>query len=127
MELEVLGPLTKLSPGESTSLNVQWALCRCSDVKKVISGGVLAEEVKMNDNNIVTGKFGVFFGGVLEEYFIDKDGNKKGRNPIGDVSPLTEVSFRREPIIPLDAVTLRYQVRGYDQNLLCVIGEVSLK
>ena len=127
MELEVLGPFTRLLPGESTSLNLQWAVCHCSNVKKVLPGGILVEEIKRDENNIVTGKFGVFYSGTLEEYFVDKDGNKKGRNPIGDVSPLTEVTFRREPIIPLDAVTLRYQVMGYDHNLLCVLGEVSLE
>jgi len=127
MELEVLGPLAKLSPGDSSTMKLNWALCHCSAVKEIIPGAVVVEPVTRNKNNVVTGTYGVFYSGVLEEYFVDKDGNKKGRTPIGDVSPLTEVTFRREPIIPLDAVALRYQVRSYEHEILCVLGEVSLK
>ena len=126
MELEVLGPLTKLNPGEMKDMEVQWAVCRCSNVVDVVPLGVISEEITMDEEKTVTGKFGVFYSGYLEEYFIDKDGNKKGRTKVMDVSPLTEAQFKRNPILPANADRLLYQIRRYDHSLVGVIAEIKL-
>ena len=127
MELEVLGPLTSLSPGESAFMDVTWGVCNASGVKRITPIGVIVEDFKIDKNNVVTGKFCVFNGGTLEEFFTDKDGNKKGRTQVVDVSPLSELSLERKPIIPLEAVTLRYQIRGYDNNVAGVLCELEIK
>jgi len=127
MELEVLGPLTNLNPGESSSLDVTWGVCRCSDVKRVLPIGVISEELKIDDEHIITGKFGVFYGGKLEEFQVDKDGNRKGYERFMDVSPLSEITLRREPAISRDTTAIRYQVIGYDNNLIGIIGEVKVR
>ena len=62
MELEVLGPMTRLAPGGSASLDVTWGSCRCSGVQGIAPGGVIAEKMKL-DGDVVTGKYGVFYGG----------------------------------------------------------------
>lgn len=127
MELEILGPLTKLDPGESTSLDVAWGVCRCSGVKKVLPTGIIVEELKIDDDNIITGKFGVFYAGKLEEFQVDKNGNRTGYERFMDVSPLNEITLRREPVISKDTAAIRYQVIGYDNNLIGVIGEVKIR
>ncbi|MBT4484170.1 MAG: DUF4380 domain-containing protein, partial [Candidatus Latescibacteria bacterium] len=69
MELEVMGPLARLAPDRSSELDVRWAMCRCSGVKRVISAGVIVEELAYKDGN-VTGRLGTFYGGRLKiEYF----------------------------------------------------------
>ena len=125
-DLAIISPLTKILPGESTSLQTKWSVCRCSGVKKVLPVGVIVEDIKMDKDKTFRGTFGVFYAGVLEEFFVDKAGNIKGRTPVMDVSPLDEVSIERKPIIPKDAYTLRYQVVGYDHNLIGIVAEIKL-
>lgn len=134
MELEILGPLTELSPGESTSLDVKWAVCRCTSVKKVLPFGVISKEFEFNDKDetlrenrgIVTGKFSVFHVGTLEEFFVDKNGNQKGLSKLMDVSPLSEISINREIVLPKEAVAVRYQIIGRDKNLIGIIEELKI-
>jgi hypothetical protein len=123
MELEVLGPVTKLSPGGSDSLNIRWGVCSASGIEKVTQVGVVAERITVSDDKIVTGKFGVFYTGALQEYFIDKNGNKKGRDIIMDVSPLNEIVLKRELSIPKDAYAVQYQILGTDRNIIGIIDE----
>jgi len=127
MELEVLGPITNLDSGESTSLDVKWGTCRCSGVKNVLPVGVIAEEFKINNDKIITAKFGAFYGGRLEEFQADENGNRKGYERIMDVSPLSEVTLRREPAISKDTAVIKYRLIDYDNNLIGVIGEVKVK
>ena len=127
MELEVLGPLTKLAPGESSSLDVKWGVCRCSGVKRVLPFGVIVEEIKIDDEGRVTGKFGVFRTGTLEQFLLDKNGEKRGRERLMEVSPLSEVTLNSKPNLPSDAVAIRYQLRDSDDIVIGVFGEVKVK
>jgi len=127
MELEVLGPLTKLAPGQSASLDVKWGTCRCSGVKRVLPFGVIVEEIKIDDDGLVTGKFGVFQAGTLEQFLLGKDGEKRGRDRLMEVSPLGEVRLNIKPDLPKDTVAIRYQIRDADDNVIGVFGEIKLK
>ncbi|MFC1561016.1 DUF4380 domain-containing protein [Candidatus Latescibacterota bacterium] len=127
MELEVLGPLTKLAPGESATLDVKWGVCRCSGIKRVLPFGVIVEEFKIDDEGFVTGKFGTFQYGTFEQFLVDKDGNKMGRERLMEASPLSEVSLNIKPYLPEDVVAIRYQIRDSDDNIIGILGEVKVK
>jgi hypothetical protein len=124
-ELSFFSQIAKLSSGDSSTVNIKWGSCRCTGVKRVTPISVISEEIVLN-NETVTGKFGVFYAGTLEEYFVDKDGNMKGRNPVSDVSPLSEVIYEHKIIIPLKATAMRLQIVGYDHKLIGVIKEIKI-
>ena len=127
MELEVMGPLTQLAPGRSSSMDVTWGICRCSGVKKVLPVGVVVEDLTYKDN-VVSGKFGVFYGGILQLVFLEKEGKQRGITNVMDVSPLTEVSIHLESrrIVP-PAYYVRYQIANYDQQVIGILGTVKVK
>ncbi len=127
MELEVMGPLTKLNPGESASLDVTWASCRVSAVKKVVPAGIVAEPMKV-EGDLITGKFGVFYGGLLQAVYLDKNKKQVGMNNVGEVSPLTEITINRSKAdFASYAAGIRYQVQSYDKKTIGVIDEVMLQ
>ncbi len=127
MELEVMGPLSKLNPGETASLDVKWASCRVSGVKKVAPGGIVAEPLKI-DGDLLTGKFGVFYGGLLQAVYLDKNRKQVGMNNVGDVSPLTEITISR-PLSDFSSFSagIRYQVQSADKKTIGVIDELMFK
>jgi hypothetical protein len=126
MELEVMGPLTRLNPGESKTLDVAWAACRCSGVKKVVPGGVIAEGMKL-EGDTVTGKFGVFYGGLLQAVYFDRNRKQVGMNNVGEVSPLTEIVISRSKSdFASFAAGIRYQVQSYDKKTVSVLDELML-
>ena len=90
----------------------------------------VSEEFTMNDDLIViSGKFGVCSKvAEVEEFFVDKDGNKKGRNQIGGASPLHEINISRKAIIPLKDTDRIYVINSVDSDntVIGVIGEIKL-
>ncbi len=124
MEMEVMGPLVKLNPGQTSALDISWASCRCSGVQKVTPGGVVAEPLALKDGQI-TGKFGVFYGGFLQAVYLDKAGKQVGMNNVGEVSPLTEISISR-PVSDISSYSkgIRYQVQSYDKKTVSVVDEL---
>ena len=124
MELEVLGPLTALSPGSSATLDVKWGACNCSGVVSVKSHGVVAQNPVIN-NGFIEAKFGVFYGGFLQEVYLDKNGKQKGFKNVMEVSPLGEVIIHQE----LEKYSsfcegVRYQLKPYGQESSGVLGEI---
>jgi len=127
MELEIMGPLTRLSPGKTASMDVKWGVCRCSGIKRVIPAGVIVEELEY-DGEKITGKFGVFQGGDLQAIYIGKDGGMISRRNLMGTSPLSEViiSIPHDKLVTLKAETIRFQVISNDKQHTAVIGEVPL-
>lgn len=124
MELEVMGPLTRLNPGETATMDVTWASCRCSGVIRVSPGGVVAQPLQV-EGGMVVGKFGVFYGGYLQAVYLDRNGKQVGMNNVGEVSPLGEIQIER----PLSDMTgycagVRYQVQTYDKQNTAMLDQV---
>ena len=127
MELEVLGPLTRLNPNDSSSLDVTWASCRCSGVADITSHGVVAQKPFVEDG-IVKAKFGVFYGGYLMIEYIDKNGNRKGLKNFMEVSPLSEVIVNQETeYFSSFSDGVRYHIQPYGQSEMGLLGEVIVK
>jgi len=127
MELEVMVPLTRLNPGESATLDVSWASCRCSGVERVSPGGVVAEGLAIQ-GDMITGKFGVFYGGLLQVVYLDRNKSQVGLQNIGEVSPLTEITITR-PLADVSSFCdgVRYQVQTYDKKVIGVLDELMFK
>ncbi len=127
MELEVMGPLTRLNPGETATMDLSWASCRCSGVTRVSSGGVVAQPLQVADG-MVRAKFGVFYGGYLQAVYLDRSGRQVGLSNVGEVSPLTEITVER-PLEDMSgfAAGVRYQVQSYDKQTVGVIDQLMFK
>ncbi|MFC1538253.1 DUF4380 domain-containing protein [Candidatus Latescibacterota bacterium] len=126
MELEILGPLANLAPDESTSMDVKWAACKSSGVKRVTPFAVISEEITFVDG-VASGKFGVFQSGAFEQEMFDTNGERRGIEKILEVSPISEVSFKREPYLPDDAVRIRYQVTDSEGTILGILADIKIK
>jgi hypothetical protein len=127
MELEVMGPLTQLAPGESSFLDVTWGACYCSDVKKVLPCGVVAQEPVV-EGGMIKAKFGVFYGGYLQIVYLDKNRQQKGYKNIMEISPISEVIIDQEvERISSFGAGVRYQVLPYGAKTAEVLGELMLK
>ncbi len=127
MELEVLGPLENLEPGKSASNDIVWASCFVTNIEKVLPIGIISQNFKKDENNTITASFGSFYGGTIEEYFIDEKGEKCGRSGIMDVSPISECRIIRTPVVPLAAVAVQYRLVDYNRNVLGVFGELPIR
>ncbi len=127
MELEVLGPLTKLAPGESASMDVRWGVCRCSDVIDVNDAGVVIEKPYL-DGTGIHGKFSTFYRGELWASYMRNDGKRMSYYKIMGVTPFNEITLQ----IPYDDITtwkadkILFQVRDENDEHI-TIAEVALK
>jgi Domain of unknown function (DUF4380) len=67
MEMEVLGPLQRLSPGEQASADLIWSACRCpGGVVDATTAGCVSDPLRVEPHGEtchVTGTFGVFAPG----------------------------------------------------------------
>ena len=67
MEMEVLGPLVDLAPGDASSADLEWAVCRCpGPILDVGAAGCTAEPLRLErrgESWRVSGTFGVFVPG----------------------------------------------------------------
>jgi hypothetical protein len=125
MELEVMGPLTRLNPGDSASLEVSWAVCHASSVVRVVPGGVIAEEIKIKDD-IITAKFGVFYGGILQVVYLDKNKKQVGMKNLNEISPLDEINIEQSKSdYSSVAAGIRYQIQSYDKTATLTLGEIK--
>lgn len=127
MELEVLGPLTTLTPGQSSSMKVQWGVARCSGVKRVTPSCVVVEEL-VCDKEGVHGKFGVFYSGNLETVYMRNNGDVLSHQFLSGVSPISEVVIdqKRGDLLTERADFIRYQIRGADKTTINILGDVAL-
>jgi hypothetical protein len=70
MEMEVLGPLVELAPGEDASAEMVWAACRCpGPIRDVTPSGCTAEPLELQPVDgtwRVRGAFGVFASGRVQ-------------------------------------------------------------
>jgi hypothetical protein len=98
MEMEVLGPLVDLAPGESSSLDLVWAACRCPgkivDVTRYACCGRPLELRHHGDGWQVQGAWGVFESGRVQ------------LRPLGESDVLLERS-----VSPMEPLILDHDVK----------------
>jgi hypothetical protein len=108
MECEILSPLRRIAPGESTSFRIEWGACRCpGPVVDVTAGGCASRKLRAerqgSDVVRLTGAFGVFDVGTLGVRFLDAGGDLLAQADLGRVNPLEPVQLDR--VLPAPAAT----------------------
>lgn len=92
MEAEILGPLRKMAPGETQSLDIDWYAARCPGPIVNVTGAGCAHQplqAESIDSGIrLTGVFGLFHQGNLQLAWLDGEGRELVRETLALVSPL---------------------------------------
>ncbi len=127
MEVEVMGPLTSLTPGAQASLAIRWGVCRCSGVTDVNEFGVIVEPLKLQ-NGKLTGRYGVFYGAKLAVRYLGPNDERLGMRLLGDVTPLTELVVNQEFSLRFDNLKkVQYILLERDDNTVRgILDEVTL-
>lgn len=115
VEVEVMGPLTALEPGESCELRTAWRLAAI-DAEEIISAnhcGAVGNKLAVEGGR-VTGSFGVFCAADLELIAFDRASQVAGTFPLGKVSPLRPVILDER--ISLSARAVRCSLMLFDER-----------
>ena len=129
MECEVLSPMRRLPPGDSTSFQIEWGACRCSGpIVAVTDAGCAGSDfqaVRKGDHVHLSGTFGVFDLGHLESVWKDKAGRELARVDMGPVSPLEAVLLDRAELAPEAARAVDLVAKTDGVKRLLAHSEVS--
>jgi hypothetical protein len=119
METEVLGPLRSIPPGGSSSMTLEWGLCRADGkVRNVNEGGaqiVPLQAQTEGDWVRLTGTFGAFERGELWLHWLDDAGQVINTHHVGDCDPLTLVHLDRVFQTQPGAVGVKLGVNDADE------------
>lgn len=103
METEVLAPLCKIAPGETTNFKIEWGVARCiGPVLDVQAGGCSGKKLETTISNNylqLNGQFGVFDAGQLVARFYDRQNDIIAEQTLGSVDPFTAITIDR--LLPL--------------------------
>lgn len=125
MELEVMGPMERMSAGDNAELNIKWAACRASGVVSVNEYGVVSRAPEFAEGHMKA-RYGTFYGGILQAVYM-KNGKQTGMRNIMDVAPLAEIYVDVDiEDIKSYTDTVRYQVKVDGTGEIGVLGEIRL-
>lgn len=115
IETEIVGPLTRLEPGESSELRTSWRLA-AMDADEIISVnqcGAIGRKLTLGPSG-TSGSFGVFFEANLRLVAFDRASQVVGTVELGAVTPLRPVLLKEQITIPSNAV--RCSLLLFDEN-----------
>ncbi len=111
LEVEVLGPLVNLAPGDSTILVENWYACRgIGPVLAVNRAGLVTKKLSAlrNDDTIkLTGTFGVFYPGVLKTMLCNEAGTVISTYDSTSILPGDSVRIDKRLAVPASAAGVK--------------------
>ena len=130
METEVLGPLTRIEPGATTTFAIEWGACRCTGaVVDVQPGGCAATRLaaRVTGNAVrLTGSFGVFDAGQLIVAWIDGAGQELANAKVQRSDPLTALDVDTVLSPPSTATGVEIRVRSDTDGKVRRLAEARL-
>lgn len=110
MEAELNSPMAEMGPSQTYTMDTRWFPCRMGpELQDVTDAGVIGKPLTaMRDGGNVelSGRFGVFFPGMLEAYLYDRSGNEKGRVPVQPASPRDLIDLNHAVVAPDNVVRI---------------------
>lgn len=114
LEVEVLGPLTTIAPGDSFSFTTDWYAARCGgpiiDCSEV---GVTKEPLTLGEaagKTVLKGAFGVFLPGTIHIVFQDRAGDELTRTGRLSVNPEKVLELSQTVTVPQDAAQVALEL-----------------
>lgn len=131
VEVQCLGKVARLAPGESTSVVQDWYAARCpGPVVDVTPAGVVASPLSLlsgQGKTWVAGTFGVFCVGTAAVVFQGADGAELGRLDCGPVTPLAPFRLNAAADVPPQTAQVTLEIRGADGKPAGHLGRIALK
>jgi len=129
MEVEILSPFQRIEPGQTTSFQIEWGVCRCpGPILDVTAGGCVGTELRAKRSGKqvqVRGEFGVFDDGRFQLDWIDPSGMAVASEDLGIVSPLEVVLLDETHQVPDNVSRVRLVVCARDGQCLLAEAEIS--
>jgi hypothetical protein len=109
VEVELLSPMRRMAPGESTDFHLEWGATRCpGPIVGVTEAGLTGRPFllkRRGDYVTIEGTFGVFQPGNLLLEWQGENGRTLASENLGPVSPLGAVILDRVCQAPASAMT----------------------
>jgi hypothetical protein len=128
IETEIIGPPTRLDPGESCEFNTSWRVAAI-DAQEIISVnhcGAVGRNLAVTPNR-ATGSFGVFHSANMELVAFDRASQIAGSFAFGKVSPLQPIVLDEKISLPSNAVRCSLMLFDEDKNRLGVLDHVQIR
>ncbi|MCD6352084.1 MAG: DUF4380 domain-containing protein [Armatimonadetes bacterium] len=114
LEVEVLGPLTRLAPGKQTSFTEHWYAARVgAPIRQVTDGAVIAQPLTLQKKKgklHLVGSVGVFQPGKLDILLLDQGGKPVGTPISIAASPVEKLALDRELSAPAEAAAVKVKL-----------------
>lgn len=127
MEAEMNSPMAVLAAGQTYTMDTRWLPCRMgSELKDVTDAGVIGKAftVARNGGELnLSGRFGVFFPGMLEAYLYDRSGNERGRVTVQAASPKDLIDLHGAVPAPMEIVRVALHLVDNHQVDRGALGE----
>ena len=129
VEVELLSPMHRMAPGESTDFHLEWGATRCpGPIVGVTEAGLTGRPLhlkRQGDYVTIEGTFGVFQPGNLLLEWQGQDGRTLASEDLGPVSPLGAVILDRVCLAPASATTGALVLQVGDRMRALVNAEVQ--
>ncbi len=128
VETEVMGPLTRLEPGESSQLRVSWGLAAIN-AQQIISAnhcGVIGKKLTIG-NNRLAGSFGVFYEAKLQLRAFNRASQLLNSIALGTVSPLRSVLLDEKLSLPPNTSRCTLELMDENDRRLGVLDHVQIR
>ncbi len=128
VEAEVMGPITRLEPGESSELRTSWRIAAIS-AEEIVSAndcGAVGRKLAI-ENGRVTGSFGVFSASGLELIAYDRASQVVETFALGKVTPLRAVVLDEKISLPSHVVRCSLMLFDEDKHRLGILDHVQIR
>lgn len=129
-EVEVHGPLVSLSPNDSTKMVENWFCARSSGPAcDVNDAGIITKRITVQqtaDTLSVKGTYGVFYPGVVNVVYINKNNSENSTVDSFAVSPAESLTVAKKYKIPSGAVAIRLNAFNSTGNLIGVLDSAAV-
>ena len=129
VEVELLSPMHRMAPGESTDFHLEWGAARCpGPIVSVAEVGLTGKPLllrRQGDYVTIEGAFGVFQPGNLLLEWQGQDGRTLASEDLGPVSPLGAIILDRVCLAPASATTGALVLQAGDRMSALVNAEVQ--
>lgn len=130
VEVEVLGPLTTLNPGDSVKMVENWYATRASGpVLAVNNAGLITKRLEAQqtaDTMTVNGTYGLFYPGIVRSVYVDLQGEEVLVTDSVTVTPLDSLKFTGKYQVPAGAKILRLEAFDNSGKSLGILDTVEI-
>jgi hypothetical protein len=126
LEVQVMGPIVELAPGEATSFSIDWGITQAQHpILDINDIGVVTQPLAEKDGKL-TGKYGVFYEGSIYMVFRDMRGVMLKKTLPQSVSPSKPAQIDQTIKMDPDVRLVEVQVNNQDGHTMGVLDAMEV-